>query len=335
MKHYVLKNGRARWTCAASPSPERKHYIDVILAGADTEASAQIVIEFFDALNRLVENHSYIVNVRRLADEPAGGPLYWSSRTALFWGDINKNWLLGDSEKAWISQVVNLASRAILVGGAVLLLGQIGRAERAVAAVHPNFMAAAQEAGLIDDGSGIHMSFDSRLHSASTRLSALRLLSDFVSVDHGEHLADTLRSYIGLSEPKRTAKSHLAIHLIQRSEADPQVRKTVETMLENLEDPLRISDLAQTLGTSTRQLQRRFLNKTGTKLLATYRALRLERADILLRTTDLSQREISAATGFSSAVALGRAFRSHYRTTPDDIRNQRFAGQLSAVNTAV
>lgn len=330
MKHYVLKNARSRQACVARQTPNRNHHVDVVLSGADTEASAQIVLDFFDALNWLVEHHSYIINIRRLAKDPVEGPLYWSGRTALFWGDIHENWRLDDSEKSWTSQVVNLSSRTIFVGSAVLLLAQIGRAEKTVAAVHPNFTAAAQEIGLIEDGSGIHMANDNRLHSASTRLSALRLLSNFVSIDHGEHLADTLRGYIGLSEPKKTAKSHLAIRLFQRSEADPQVRRAIETMSDNLEEPLRISDLAQMLGTSTRQLQRRFLNRTGTKLLTTYRELRLERADTLLRTTDLSQREISAATGFSSAVALGRAFRAHYKTSPDDIRNQRFAGQLSA-----
>ncbi|WP_170411947.1 helix-turn-helix domain-containing protein [Ruegeria atlantica] len=329
MKHYVLNNGRSPKACAARHTPHRKHHVDLVLSGTDTEASAQIVLDFFDALNRLAEHHSYVINIRRLAEGPAEGPLYWSSRTAVFWGDIHENWLLNEPEKSWTSQVVNLSSRTILVGGAVLLLAQIGRAEKTVAAVHPNFTAAAQEIGLIEDGSGIHMARDNRLHSASTRLSALRLLSNFVSVDHGEHLADTLRGYIGLSEPKRIANSHLATRLIQRSEADPQVCRTVDTMLDNLEDPLRISDLAQTLGTSTRQLQRRFLNRTGTKLLTTYRELRLERANTLLRTTDLSQREISAATGFSSTVALGRAFRVHYKASPDDIRNQRFAGQLS------
>ncbi|WP_170562351.1 helix-turn-helix domain-containing protein [Ruegeria atlantica] len=329
MKHYVLKNGRSRQACSARETPDRHHHIDLVLSGTDTEASAQIVMDFFDALNRLVEHHSYFITIRRMAQDPVGGPLYWSGRTALFWGNIHENWKLGNAEKSWVSQVLNLSSRTILVGSAVLLLDQIGRTEKTVAAVHPNFLAAAQELGLIEDASGIHMATDCRLHSASTRLGALRLLSNFVALDHGEHLADTLRGYIGLSEPKRTAKSQLATLLIQRSEADRQVRRAVETMLDNLEDPLRISDLAQALNTSTRQLQRRFLNRTGTKLLTTYRELRLERAHTLLRTTDLSQREISAATGFSTAVALGRAFRTRYKASPDDIRNRRFAGQLS------
>ncbi len=329
MKHYVFRNDHSHLSKPASATDERTQNVDVILGGPDAKASAEMVIDFYRALNDLVEDYSYIVNFRQVAEESAGGPKYWAGRTAIFWGDIHKNWQFTGQEKAWITQVMNLSSRSILVGGAVLLLAQTGRADEAVAAIHPNFSAAAQEAGLIDSGSGTHRSADGRTHSASTKLSALWLLSEFVSLDHGEHLADTLRGYIGLTEPKRTCASQLATRLIQRSGADPLVRQVVDKMLNNVEDPLRISDLSQSLGTSTRQLQRRFLHKTGVKLLTTYRELRLERAHSLLQYTDMAQLEVSTATGFSSTAALGRAFRAYYKTTPEDVRNCRYAGQLS------
>jgi len=329
MKHYVLRNDHAHLARTAPAPPDRIQNIDVILSDPEARASAEMVVEFFRALNDLIEDYTYTVNVREVAEDTAGGPLYWAGRTAIFWGDIHKNWQFTGQDKAWITQVVNLSCRSILVGGAALILAQTGRADEDVAAIHPNFSAAAQEIGLIDSGTGTHRSADGRTHSASTRLSALSLMAEFVSLDHGEHLADTLRSYIGLAEPKRTNASQIAVRLIQRSGADPMVRQVIETMLDNVEDPLRISDLSQTLGTSIRQLQRRFLRKTGEKLLTTYRELRLERAHSLLRYTDMPHLEISTATGFSSAVALGRAFRAHYKTTPEDIRNSRYAGQLS------
>ncbi|WP_170763680.1 helix-turn-helix domain-containing protein [Ruegeria lacuscaerulensis] len=329
MKHYVLRNDHAHLARTAPSTPERIQNIDVILSDPEAKASTEMVVEFFRALNDLVEDYTYIVNFRKVAEDTAGGPLYWAGRTAIFWGDIHKNWQFKGRDKAWITQVMNLSSRSIFVGGAVLLLAQTGRADGAIASIHPNFSAAAQEVGLIDCGTGTHKSVDGRTHSASTKLSALTLMSEFVSLDHGEHLADTLRSYIGLTEPKRTCASQLAVRLIQRSGADPMVRQVIDKMLDNVEDPLRISDLSQSLGTSTRQLQRRFLHKTGVKLLTTYRELRLERAHSLLRYTDMPQLEISTATGFSSAAALGRAFRAHYKTTPEDVRSRRYAGHLS------
>lgn len=329
MKHYVLKNGQDHLTRTASATAERTQHIDVILADPGARASAEMVVEFYRALNDLLEDHSYIVNIRVVAEGPVDGPLYWAGRTAIFWGDFRKGWHFEGRDLVWASQVLNLSSRTVLVGGAVLLLSQIGRAEKMVAAIHPNFSAAAREGGLRDGGTSTHISSDGRTHSASSQLSALRLFSDFVSQDYGDHLADMLRGYIGLTEPKRKCESQLAHRLIQRSGADPLVRQALETMLEHVEDPLRIPDLSKVLGTSTRQLQRRFLSKTGVKLLTTYRELRLERAYSLLRHTDMSHREISTATGFSSVTAMGRSFRSHYKTTPDLIRTQRFTGDLS------
>ncbi|WP_170327889.1 helix-turn-helix domain-containing protein [Ruegeria arenilitoris] len=326
MKHYVLGNDQAR---PATRAFERTRYIDVFLNDPKAKASAEMIVEFFDALNDLVEDHIYVVNVRCPETGSAGAPLYWAGRTAIFWGDIQKTWPCDSTDKARISQILNLASRSILVGGAVLLLAQAGRTAETTAAIHPNFAAAAREIGLSDCHRNTHWSPDNRTHSAATKLSALRLLADCVALDHGEHLADTLRGYIGLTEPERSCSSQLAARLIQRSGADPMVRQVIEAMLNNVEDPLKISDLSQTVGASTRQLQRRFLGKTGVKLLITYRELRLERAHSLLQHTNMPQSEIATATGFSSAAALGRAFRAQYNLTTADVRNQRFAGELS------
>ncbi|MES0826632.1 helix-turn-helix domain-containing protein [Ruegeria sp. SCP11] len=326
MKHYVLGNDHAQ---LARTTTERQRNIDVFLNGSEAEASSEMVVEFFQALNDLVEDHSYVVNIRCAPKSSAGDPMYWSGRTAIFWGDIHKTWLNDKTDTTRLSQVLNLASRSILVGGAVMLLAHAGREDLPVAAIHPNFSAAAQEIGLADCHQSSHRSPGGRVHSAATKLSALRLLTEFVALDHGEHLAETLRSYIGLTEPKRSCASQLATRLIQRSGADPLVRQVIEMMLNNVEDPMKISDLSEALGASTRQLQRRFLNKTGVKLLTTYRELRLERAYSLMRYTDMPQLEISAATGFSSAAALGRAFRAQYKTTPEAVRSCRFTGELS------
>ncbi|NVO58692.1 helix-turn-helix domain-containing protein [Rhodobacteraceae bacterium B1Z28] len=329
MKHYVLRNNHANVVKKEPTMSKRVRNIDVVLRDSAAKASAEIVVEFYQALNNLVEDQVYIVNFRVPLEEPVGGPSHWAGRTAIFWGDLENKWSLLGSEKSWASQVLNLSSRTILVGGSVLLLAQIGRVDQPVAAIHSNFKTAALEIGLTNTGTGTHFAPDGRTHSASTRLGALSLLSEFVSLDHGTHLADILRGYIGLTEPQRNYESKLAIQLIHRSGGDHLVTLAVDTMLDHIEDPLRIPDLSNLLNTSTRQLQRRFQSKTGVKLLTTYRELRMERAYSLLRYTDMPQTEISAATGFSSNTALTRAFLDHYKAKPKDVRNQRFLGEFS------
>lgn len=326
MKHYVLENDHANLSETEPEAPERLKHIDVILNGEAAMASAGMVIEFYQALNTLAEDCTYAVNLRVAGSEPAGGPLYWAGRTAVFWGDLENIWSIPHSRRSWVSQVLNLSSRVVLVGGAVLLLPQLGRTGRNTVAVHPNFAAAALEGGLEDCGTGTHLAADGCAHSATTRLSALRLLSEFVSIDHGEHIADILRGYIGLTEPTQKHGSTLAARLVHRAKGDQLVMRTLDAMQENIEDPLTISELSNVLRTSTRQLQRRFLSKTGAKLLSTYKELRLERAQSLLQFTNMSQIEISTATGFSSTVALKRAFQRSFDVSPDEIRNKRFLG---------
>ncbi|WP_298856191.1 helix-turn-helix domain-containing protein [uncultured Ruegeria sp.] len=329
MKHYVLANDHANLAKTEPEAPERQKHIEVILSDKRALASAEIIVEFYQALNSLIEDYTYVVNLRVAGNEAVGGPLYWAGRAAIFWGDLENNWDVAGPRRIWISQVLNLSSRTILVGGAVLLLTQLGRADRNSVAVHPNFAAAALESGLVDSGTGICLTTDGGPHSATSRLSALRLFSEFVSVDHGEHIADSLRSYIGLTEPTQKHESRLAARLVHRAKGDHLVMRTLNAMQENIEEPLTISDLSYVLKTSTRQLQRRFLCKTGAKLLSTYKELRLERAKNLLQFTNMSQIEISAATGFSSTVALKRAFQRSFETTPDDIRNRRFFGSAA------
>jgi len=328
MKHYVVSNvhsNTAETTCSVG---ERIQYIDVILRSRADIASAEPIAEFYRALNNLAESHTYLVNFRVPAEEPVGGPLYWAGRMAIVWGDFECDWRPVKAEKSWVSQVLNLSPRTLLVGGAVMILAQTGRPDQTTAAIHPSFQAAARETGLRNCGTATHISADGRLHSANTRLSAFRLLAEFVSLDHGEHLADNLRRYIGLSEPTPKTESQVANRLIRQAKGDKLVALTVEAMLENIEDPLRISELSDLVGTSIRQLQRRFLCKTGAKPLTTYKELRLERANGLLRYTDMSHLEIASATGFSSSAAMSRAFVRHYKVLPDTIRSRRFLGEM-------
>ncbi|WP_217352353.1 helix-turn-helix domain-containing protein, partial [Ruegeria sp. HKCCC2117] len=326
MKHYVVSNAHENAVNGTPSDFERLRCIDVILYRSSDKASAEMVLEFYRALNRLVDKHSYVVNLRVPAEDPAGGPLYWAGRTAILWGDFETAWCPTAAEKSWVSQVLNLSPRSILVGGAVMLLAQLCGAERSTAAVHSGFEAAATELGIRNSGTSTHFSVDGRIHSANTRFSALRLLTEFVSLDHGEHLADTLRRYVGLTEPRRTTESQLSNRLIRKSNGDRIVTLAVETMLENIEDPLRISDLSDLLGTSIRQLQRRFLCKTGATLLDTYKELRLERSNSLLKYTDMPLVEIASATGFSSRTAMSRAFFKRYKSRPEQVRNGRFLG---------
>jgi transcriptional regulator GlxA family with amidase domain len=105
-----------------------------------------------------------------------------------------------------------------------------------------------------------------------------------------------LRSRIGVSHPKLLA--------------------VVQTMEENLEEPLPQTGLADKTNLSTRQLERlfrKYLNTTPTRY---YLNLRLARARHLLRQTSMSILSVALACGFVSASHFSKCYRECYGRTP-------------------
>lgn len=93
-----------------------------------------------------------------------------------------------------------------------------------------------------------------------------------------------------------------------------------ETMEHNIENPLATSELAKTIGISTRQLERIFERHVGMPPNRYYAGLRLERARLLLLQTTLPVADIAAMTGFSSPSHLTKRYRERFGRSPTQER---------------
>lgn len=93
-------------------------------------------------------------------------------------------------------------------------------------------------------------------------------------------------------------------------------------MQAHIDDPLPCDDLAQRLGLSLRQLERRFKQALGRTLHAEYRLVRVERAHQYLQQTALSVTEVAALTGFSSVEYFSKVYRKAFSTLPSADRRQ-------------
>ena len=81
-------------------------------------------------------------------------------------------------------------------------------------------------------------------------------------------------------------------------------------------DRLELSLVARRLATSPRQLQRAFAEAGETSFRTYLRAVRLERAEELLRNGSLRVREVAEAVGYSQPAQFAKAFRRHYGRPP-------------------
>ncbi len=116
--------------------------------------------------------------------------------------------------------------------------------------------------------------------------------------------------------------------LVRALEAPPAAEDAVLAPLrgwlrEHLQRPAPAA-AAQTLGLSTRTLQRR-LRAQGTTFGAQLRRVRVELAQHLLRETDWKLATIAQELGFDSSQRLSTTFRSVTRSTPSAFRAQHRA----------
>lgn len=102
--------------------------------------------------------------------------------------------------------------------------------------------------------------------------------------------------------------------------AHPKLLAVISCMEENLEEPLRCSDLASSVGLSARQLERLFRKYMNCAPTRYYLDLRLNRSRFLLRQTSLPILSVALASGFVSASHFSKCYREHFNCTPSEER---------------
>lgn len=97
---------------------------------------------------------------------------------------------------------------------------------------------------------------------------------------------------------------------------DPALAKAVRFVREHAVQPIQVSDISAHSGLSRRALERRFESTLGRSPATEIRRTRLERARMLLETTDLAIPAVAERSGFGSPEYLAQIFRSTFGLTP-------------------
>ncbi len=102
----------------------------------------------------------------------------------------------------------------------------------------------------------------------------------------------------------------------------------------NLGEPITIADLAKRAAMSKRSFARRFLAALGTTPYRWITRQRLQLAQRLLETTNLSVEAIAEASGFATAANLRARFLDGLHTTPSAYRRTfRGGAELTRLGT--
>lgn len=106
------------------------------------------------------------------------------------------------------------------------------------------------------------------------------------------------------------------------SDSDTVVERARAIMQAHVDDPLSCGAVAQQLGLSLRQLERRFKQQLGQTLHSEYMLVRVEKAHQYLQQTSLSVTEVAALTGFSSVEYFSKVYRRVFGVLPSTDRRQ-------------
>jgi transcriptional regulator GlxA family with amidase domain len=121
-------------------------------------------------------------------------------------------------------------------------------------------------------------------------------------------------------ERARTASEIQPRRPLSLDYGDATLRAAIIVMEQNIENALSVTELAEAIGVSRRQLERLFLKKANSSPGAIYRRVRLERARHLVLQTKAPLIEIAIEVGFENASHFARLFRKAYGHSPTTLR---------------
>lgn len=105
---------------------------------------------------------------------------------------------------------------------------------------------------------------------------------------------------------------------------DVELLKKVRMIIEeNLDNPdFNIDSIAQSVGLSRSSFFKKLKNLLGVAPVDFIKEIRLNKAEQLIKTTELSISEIAYAVGFRDAGYFSKCFRSKYNQSPRDYMNR-------------
>ncbi|WP_339703834.1 GlxA family transcriptional regulator [uncultured Sphingosinicella sp.] len=103
---------------------------------------------------------------------------------------------------------------------------------------------------------------------------------------------------------------------------DPLVRRALLIMQQNISPVMPVGEIARTLGTNIKKLERAFHAQLAISPAQTYRRIRLERALWLVEHSRKSMAEIAYECGYADASHFSRMFRDAFDVSPSAVRAQ-------------
>jgi transcriptional regulator GlxA family with amidase domain len=148
------------------------------------------------------------------------------------------------------------------------------------------------------------------------------MLNLIARLDGGGEIAGAAADLL-IHDRMRPERDRQRIPLRQRlGTAQPRLAEAIVIMEANLEEPLRLGEIAHHMALSPRQIERLFRNKLACTPGQYYMELRLNRARQRLLHTDESVTAVAQSLGFRSVSHFSRRYSAFFGVTPSDERRR-------------
>lgn len=151
---------------------------------------------------------------------------------------------------------------------------------------------------------------------------ALDMMLHYLRDTQNRSLALDVAGVFIYNEANSPADSQVNVSLGRLKKSSPKLAQAISIMEREVEDPIRIADLARQLGVSSKTLETLFQRFLGISPGKYYLRHRLQLARRLALDSNLPVLEIAVRCGFNSQSALSRAFNNRYGQSPLSLRNQ-------------
>ncbi len=211
-------------------------------------------------------------------------------------------------------------SRGVTLGGlcsGTYALAETGILDGQKAAIHWEYHEAIREKyPQITLAEGVFVA-DCPVLSASGGTACADLMLHLIGQEHGEDLSLAVSEQMVYTAVREGSADQRIPLLVKHASRNQRLAQAIRIMRQHIEQPLATNEVAETIGVSTRQLERLFAQHLQTSPKRFMMDLRLARARTLLVHTDMSIVEIALACGFVSPSHFSRVYQKAFGTRPN------------------
>ncbi len=212
------------------------------------------------------------------------------------------------------------------LGSACEAMAVTGRATGRKYAAHWKSRASLEERFPHTEFDTVLFSTDGRATSCAGELATFDLIVDFIEQVCGPGISSEICHHF-LASGKRSGETLQFLAADAAICKDERFLRVLDIMIDNIETPVTMADLADRIGLSTRQVERVFAQNGFLPPLKYYVRLRLNRAHQLLEQTQMSLIEIAMACGFENQSSFSKNYKRVFGVSPIARRNMKKPAQ--------